>query len=328
MTEAEPYMHKSFVGFFLLMVLVLASSPALAQLKKIRFSTTSIAVTELQFRIAQMKGFYREEGLDLETLLIRGSVGMQALVGGSVDYASAAGSINAAGVRGAPVRLVLIVNSKPQFDLVGQRDIKSVQQLKGKVVGISSRGGAVDLLTQLIFTKHGLTPNKDVTSIVIGTPEELATALRAGVIAACLLSPPRQLILYREGFSRLAYSGDYLPSYPSGGVGATEEKIKNNPSEVLAFVRASLKGLQYYSQHRSEAVDIISKYLGVKDLSLAGEVYDLHLSRLGGFNYLDDAWMRGAIDFTKKSLAVTKEVPPSQVFDFTFVEKALGRSKN
>lgn len=328
MTEAEPYMRKSFAGFFLLVVLVPASSPALAQLKKIRFSTTSIAVTELQFRIAQMKGFYREEGLDLETLLIRGSVGMQALIGGSVDYASAAGSIIAAGVRGAPVRLVLIVNSKPQFDLVGQRDIKSVQQLKGKVVGISSRGGAVDLLTQLIFTKHGLTPNKDVTSIVIGTPEELATALRAGVIAACLLSPPRQLILYREGFSRLAYSGDYLPSYPSGGVGATEEKIKNNPSEVLAFVRASLKGLQYYSQHRTEAVDIISKYLGVKDLSLAGEVYDLHLSRLGGFNYLDDAWMRGAIDFTKKSLAVTKEIPPSQVFDFTFVEKALGRIKN
>jgi hypothetical protein len=49
---------------------------------------------------------------------------------------------------------------------------------------------------------------------------------------------------------------------------------------------------------------------------------------MGGLSYLDDAWMRGAIDFTKKSLAVTKEVPPSQVFDFSFVEKALGRKKN
>ena len=212
--------------------------------------------------------------------------------------------------------------------LVGQRDIKSIEQLKGKIVGISSRGGAVDLLTQLILTKHGLTPNKDVTSIVIGTPEELATALRAGVIAACLLSPPRQLILYREGFSKLAYSGDYLTSYPSGGVGATDEKIRTNPTEVLGFVRASLKGLQYYSQHRAESVDLISKYLGVKDLALAGEVYDLHLSRLGGFSYLDDSWMRGAIDFTKKSLAVTKEIPPSQVFDFSFVEKVLGRKKS
>jgi NitT/TauT family transport system substrate-binding protein len=321
-------MQKTVVAVFTLFLLIFASSRAVAQLKKIHFSTTSIAVTELQFRIAQMKGFYREEGLDLETLLIRGSVGMQALIGGSVDYASAAGSIIAAGVRGAPVKLVLIVNSKPQFDLVGQRDIKSIEQLKGKVVGISSRGGAVDLLTQLILTKHGLTPNKDVTSIVIGTPEELATALRAGVVAACLLSPPRQLILYREGFSRLAYSGDYLASYPSGGVGATDEKIRNNPAEVLGFVRASMKGLQYYSQHRAESIDIISKYLGVKDLALAGEVYDLHLSRIGGFSYLDEAWMRGAIDFTKKSLAVTKDIPPSQVFDFSFVEKVLGRRKS
>jgi len=196
------------------------------KLKKIHFSTTSIAVTELQFRIAQMKGFYREEGLDLETILIRGSVGMQALIGGSVDYASAAGSIIAAGVRGAPVKLVLIVNSKPQFDLVGQPDIKSVPQLKGKVVGISSRGGAVDLLTQLILTQHGLTPNKDVTSIVIGTPEELATALRTGRIAACLLSPPRQLILYREGFSKLGYSGDYLASYPSGELAQPTKKLE------------------------------------------------------------------------------------------------------
>src|SRR6476469_5834190 len=130
-----------FTAFCLVSFLALASSPALPQLKKIRFSTTSIAVTELQFRIAHLKGFYREEGLDLETLLIRGSVGMQALIGGSVDYASAAGSIIAAAVRGAPVRLVLIVNSKPQFDFVARPEIKSVQQLKGKVIGISSRGG-------------------------------------------------------------------------------------------------------------------------------------------------------------------------------------------
>jgi ABC-type nitrate/sulfonate/bicarbonate transport system substrate-binding protein len=321
-------MRNAAAGIFTFVFLILASSPALPQLKKIRFSTSSIAVTELQFRIAQLKGFYREEGLELETLLIRGSVGMQALIGGSVDYASAAGSIIAAGVRGAPVRLVLIVNSKPQFDLVGQPEIKSVQQLKGKVIGISSRGGAVDLLTQLILTHHRVAPNKDATLIVIGTPEELATALRTGRIAACLLSPPRQLILYREGFNKLAYSGDYLTAYPSGGIGATVEKIRTNPSEVLAFVRASLKGLQYYTQNRAESVDNISKYLGIKDLSLAGEVYDLHVSRLGGLSYLDEAWKRGAIDFTKKSLGVTKEIPPSQVFDFSFVEKALGRSKN
>src|SRR5256712_3619383 len=295
-------MRNAAAGIFTFVFLILASSPALPQLKKIRFSTSSIAVTELQFRIAQLKGFYREEGLELETLLIRGSVGMQALIGGSVDYASAAGSIIAAGVRGAPVRLVLIVNSKPQFDLVGQPEIKSVQQLKGKVIGISSRGGAVDLLTQLILTHHRVAPNKDATLIVIGTPEELGLALRTGRIAACLLSPPRQLILFREGFNKLAYSGDYLPFYPSGGIGVTDEKIRNNPGEVLAFVRASLRGLSFYTQNRAESIENISKYLGVKDLSLAAEVYDLHVSRLGGFGFLKDAWMPRAIVFSNKNL--------------------------
>jgi NitT/TauT family transport system substrate-binding protein len=321
-------MKKIGIGCLALIFSIIAASPGPAQLKKIRFSTSSIAVTELQFRIAQVKGFYRDEGLDLETILIRGAVGTQALLGGSVDYSSAAGALIAGAVRGLPVRLVLIVNAKPQFDLVAAPEIKSVQQLKGKVVGISSRGGAVDLLTQLILTHHGLTPNKDLTSLVIGTPEELALALRTGRIAACLLSPPRQLILFREGFSKLAYSGDYLPYYPSGGIGVTEEKIRTNPAEVLAFVRASLRGLQYYTHNRAESIESISKYLGVKDLSLAAEVYDLHLNRLGGTSYLDEAWKRGAIDFTKKSLGVNKEIPSSQVFDFSFVEKTLAKTKN
>ena len=321
-------MKKIGLSSLVLLFAIFAASPVPAQLKKIRFSASSIAVTELQFKIAQLKGFYRDEGLDLETILIRGAVGLQALLGGSVDYSSAAGALIAAAVRGVPVKLVLIVNSQPQFDLVGQPEIKTIQQLKGKFIGISSRGGAVDLLTQLILTKNGVTPNKDATLLVIGTPEELALALRTGRIAACLLTPPRQLILYREGFSKLAYSGDYLTAYPSGGIGATDEKIKTNPAEVLAFVRASLRGLQYYTQNRADSIEMLSRHLGIKDPSLAGEAYDLHISRLGAIGTLDDAWMRGAIDFTKKSLGVTKDIPSNQVFDFSFVEKALSKSKS
>jgi ABC-type nitrate/sulfonate/bicarbonate transport system substrate-binding protein len=321
-------MKKMGLSSLVLLFAIFAASPVPAQLKKIRFSASSIAVTELQFKIAQLKGFYRDEGLDLETILIRGAVGLQALLGGSVDYSSAAGALIAAAVRGVPVKLVLIVNTKPQFDLVGQPEIKTIQQLKGKFIGISSRGGAVDLLTQLILTKNGVTSNKDATLLVIGTPEELALALRTGRIAACLLTPPRQLILYREGFSKLAYSGDYLTAYPSGGIGATDEKIKTNPAEVLAFVRASLRGLQYYTQNRADSIEMLSRHLGIKDPSLAGEAYDLHISRLGAIGTLDDAWMRGAIDFTKKSLGVTKDIPSNQVFDFSFVEKALAKSKS
>ena len=106
--------------FLIVIFLMVGLTPVSAQLKKVRFSTTGISISELPFKVAQLKGFYREEGLDVETILIRGAVGMQALLGGSVDYTSASGSTIAAGVRGLPVKLVFISSSKPQFELVSQ----------------------------------------------------------------------------------------------------------------------------------------------------------------------------------------------------------------
>jgi ABC-type nitrate/sulfonate/bicarbonate transport system substrate-binding protein len=300
------------------------AGPLSAQPKKVRFSVSAVSIAEVPFRIAQVKGFYRDEGLDAEFIFIRGAVGMQALLGGSVDFTSASGSTIAAAVRGLPVKLVFIASAKPQFDLIAQREIRSVQDLKGKAVGISSRGGAVDLLTQLIVQKHGLAPNKDVISLVVGGQEDTVLALRTGRIAAALLTPPRPLILQREGFNRLAYSGDYLPTYPSGGIGVTDEKIKTSPNDVLAFVKGSVRGLQFARQNRAEAMKILSDYFSIKDQALSETFFDLYLSRLPVNGSADDAWMKGAIDFTQKSLGeIGKEIPPSKVFDFSFVQKAL-----
>ncbi|MGE5217662.1 MAG: ABC transporter substrate-binding protein [Chloroflexota bacterium] len=301
-----------------------AVTPLWAQLKKVRFSVSAASIAEVPFRIASVKGFYRDEGLDVESILIRGAVGMQALLGGSVDYTSASGSTIAAAVRGLPVKLVFIASAKPQFDLIAQPQIRSVADLKGKNVGISSRGGAVDLLTQLIVQKNGLAPNKDVISLVVGGQEDTVLALRAGRIAAALLTPPRPLILQREGFHRIAYSGDYLPTYPSGGIGVTDEKIKTAPNDVLAFVKGSVRGLQFARQNRAETMKILSDYFHLKDQTLSEQLFELYLSRLPADGSAEEAWMKGAIAFTQKSLGgASKEVTSSQVFDFSFVRKSI-----
>jgi NitT/TauT family transport system substrate-binding protein len=305
-----------------------ASNPVAAQLKKVRFAVATIAISEVPFKVAQLKGFYREEGLDVEMILIRGAVGAPALIGGSVDFTSSSGAVIAAAVRGLKMKLLFIVSSKPAFDLAAPSQIQSVQQLKGKVVGISSRGGAVDLLTQLILRRNGLNPNTDVVTMVVGSQEELMIALRTGRIAAALLSPPRQFMLYREGFRQLAYSGDYMPTYPTGGIGATDEKILREPADVSAFVRASLKGMKYYRQNRTESTEILAGFLGIKDPALASQVYSVHSERLAPEGYADESWMAGAIDFTKQSLGITREIPPSQVFDFSFVKRNLAEPGN
>lgn len=315
--------HLLFAVLFISVV----KTPALfAQTKKVRFSISAISIAEVPFRIAHVKGFYRDEGLNVETILIRGAVGLQALVGGSVDYTSASGATIAAAVRGLPVKLVFIGSAKPQFDLVAQPQIRSVQELRGKLVGISSRGGAIDLLTQVILQKNGLVPNKDVVSLVVGGQEETALALRTGRIAAGLFTPPRPIVLQREGFNRIAYSGDYMPTYPTGGIGVTDDKIKSDPAEVLAFVKGSLRGLQYAKQNRVDAAKIIGEYLGTKEAALSEQILDIYVNRISAAGSADEAWMKGAIEFTQKSLGgAEKEVAPGQVFDFSFAQKAAAR---
>jgi NitT/TauT family transport system substrate-binding protein len=314
--------HQLFTVLILSLFVLGQPSTVSAQLKKIRLSMPTVAITEIPFKIAQAKGFYREEGLDVEMIVIRGALGVTALLGGSVDYTTASGSIIAAAARGIGVKLLLIIDSKPAFDLVSESQIRSFEGLKGKAVGISSRGGSVDLLTRLALERNGLNPDRDVTVLVIGTQQEMMIALKTGRISAALLSPPRNLMLYRDGFHKLAYSGQYMATAPTGGIGATDEKLRKDPAEVLAFVRGTLKGLKYYRQNRSEAIPMMSKELGI-DSSLVAQVYDWHGDQLAENGAANQAWMRGAIDFTKKSLGISKEIPPEQVFDFSFVEKAL-----
>jgi NitT/TauT family transport system substrate-binding protein len=258
-------MNHRFVTTLILALFVFGPLPALAQLTKVRLSMPTVAITEVPFKIAQAKGFYREEGLDVEMIVIRGALGVTALLGGSVDYTTASGSIVAAAVRGIGVKLLLLIDSKPGFDLVSDSQVRSFDRLKGWPVGISSRGGSVDLLTRLMLERNGFNPDKDVTLLVIGTPQELVIALRTGRISAALLTPPRNLQLYREGFHKLGSSGEYLATAPTGGIGATDEKLKKDPAEVLAFVRATLKGIRYYRQNRAESINFISKQLGISD---------------------------------------------------------------
>jgi ABC-type nitrate/sulfonate/bicarbonate transport system substrate-binding protein len=317
-------MRITCIPFLVVLFLMIGVTPISAQMKKVRFSTTGISISDIPFKVAQLKGFWREEGLDVEVILIRGAVGMQALLGGSVDYTSASGSTIAAAVRGLPVKLVFISSAKPMFELVSQPQIKSVQELKGKVVGISSRGGANDLMMQLILQKNGLAPNKDVTTIIVGAQDETVIALRTGRIAGALLTPPRNFMLQRDGFNRLAYASDYLPTYGNGGIGVTDEKIKTNSAEVLGLVRGTVKGLQYSLKNGAEMTKMMPDYLGVKDPTLVDQLYDLYLTRQSLDGSVDEPWMRGAIEFTQKTLGgAVKEIPSSQVFDFSFVQKAV-----
>jgi ABC-type nitrate/sulfonate/bicarbonate transport system substrate-binding protein len=302
--------------------LSLSASAASAQIKKVRLAIPTVDIVTLPLKMAQAKGFYQKEGLEVEIILIAGALGVRAVLGNSVEFSTASGSILAAAARGIPVKLVSVITAKPTFDLISEPRIQNFQQLKAKQIGISTRGGTFEHITRLILERNGLNPDKDVTILALGRQDDLHLALKTGRISAAIYSPPRSLMLYRDGFHKLAVSGDYLPHYPIGGLGVTNDLIKNRHADIQAFVAATLKGISYYRKNRSESIQFIATELKMSDRSLAEQMFGWHATVLADEGHPSQAWIDGVLEFTRKSLDLSTAIPADQVFDFSFVDKA------
>jgi NitT/TauT family transport system substrate-binding protein len=306
--------------FLALLAVSLTATTASAQLKKVRLAIPTVDIVTLPLKMAQAKGFYQKEGLEVEIILIAGALGVRAVLGNSVEFSTASGSILAAAARGVPVKLVSVITAKPTFDLISEPQIQNFQQLKGKQIGISTRGGTFEHITRLILEKNGLNPD-DVTILALGRQDDLHLALKSARISAAIYSPPRSLMLYRDGFHKLAFSGDYLPHYPIGGIGVTDDLIKKRPADIHDFVTATLRGIAYYRDNRSEAIKFIASELKMSDVSLAEKMFDWHQTVLADEGRPSQAWINGVLDFTRKSLELNSPISAAQVFDFSFVDR-------
>jgi NitT/TauT family transport system substrate-binding protein len=121
-------------------LLLFAPLQLAAQPSKIHVSAPSRSLTWFPAHLAREKGFYRAEGLDVDFVLMKPQVALQALIAGDVGYTTALGSTMRAGIRGLPLRVVMTIADKPLFALMARRGVNSVEELRGKLLGISSFG--------------------------------------------------------------------------------------------------------------------------------------------------------------------------------------------
>ena len=122
--------------------------PALA-LDNLRVAYPSMNTSVFSLLIAQKEGYFKEEGLNVELLSIRGEIAIRTTLAGEVDFFTNAGSALAAAVRGVPVKLVTVFQDKPGWDLIAQPDIKSVTQLRGKNIAIMSPEGSLAVVARV-----------------------------------------------------------------------------------------------------------------------------------------------------------------------------------
>ena len=302
---------------------LVVSSPGLQaqSLQKIRIGSTTPSITTLPSELAVKKGFFKEEGLDPEMITIRSAdIIIKALLTGSIEYGTSLPSLVAAGVRGLSIKVIGVMVKKTTYVLVSHSSIRSVQELKGKVIGISSFGGASDYAVRVALRGGGLDSKKDVTIIQVGGSAGRLSALQSGAIQATVLVAPFNFQAEKMGYRSLLWLGKVM-DLPQGGVGTYERRLKENAEEVVRVMRAVSRGIQFIKSHREETVNFMMEWLNL-DRSAAEPVYPILLESLADFGLPEDSVIQSAVDAAKFQFRMDKEVPLDQVRDWSFAKRA------
>jgi NitT/TauT family transport system substrate-binding protein len=312
-----------FFGAVLLLVTV-TPSRAIDNLRVACPSFSSTSVFSLV--IAQKEGYFKEEGLNVELLSIRGEIAIRTVLAGEVDFFTNAGSALAGAVRGVPVRIVTVFQDKPSWDLIAQPDIKSVAQLRGKNIGVMSPEGSLAVVAREMLRKNGLDPQKDVNLVTMGGDDVRYPALQTKSIQATLFNTALSIKAQKDGFSKLGNASDYA-NLIEGGLATSQDMIKQNPERILRFVRGALKGLNYYVAKREPAIKYMMDTMRMKDRELVSAIYDLltPLALREGFS--DDKALQSMIDDMKKTTKVQRDIKVPDIFDLSFVKKVTQELK-
>lgn len=308
-----------------LVVSLFAVEPAIAA-ENVRVAYPSMSTSVFCLIIAQKEGYLKEEGIDAQLLSIRGEIAIRTTLAGEVDFFTNAGSALAASVRGVPVKILTVFQDKPGWDLIAQPDIKSVAQLRGKNIGIMSPEGSLAVVAREILKKNGMDPGKDVNLVVMGGDEVRFPALQTKSIQATLFNSGMSLKAQKEGFTKLAAASDYA-NLIEGGLATSNDRIKQSPDKIFRFIRASLKGVNFFVVKREQAIKYMTEALKLKDRELVNAIYDIQSKLVLRDGFVEDKALQLMIDDMKRTTKVQRDIKVADVFDLTFVKKASDEIK-
>jgi NitT/TauT family transport system substrate-binding protein len=293
--------------------------PTAGSAERVAIATPSRGLFEFPVVVAMRKGFFKDEGIDVDKIQMQPAIGVKALVSGDVDYLLAWGSALRAAVTGVPIKAVVGFAGRPLHVLVARPEIKTPKDLKGKIIGVDSVAGTVDYLSRLAARHFGMEPEKDVKIIVTGESPTRLAALHAGSIDATPIDIAFAVKAEDEGFKRLIYLGDLI-ELPLSGIAVTDQKLRAQREQVKKVVRAALRGTRFMKQNRAETVQMLADYLRITPAQSA-KAYDASINSFTDDGIISDKGVNLDVQLTKERLKITKDIPLSQLVDWSLVRE-------
>ena len=316
--SAEILLAASIASFFLSQSLPAQEKPA-AEKVRIAIATSSMAF--LVPFVAKDRGLYAKYGSDVELIQMRPNISVAALLSGEIEYIELIGSAIRSAARGMPMRAISTGIKSPFFSIVAQNKYKSVKDLKGAVIGITSIGGTNHVSTRITLRQFGLDPEKDVKLLAIGDEKVMYDAFKIGRADAVVLAPPFSVQLKREGFPILANTAQYV-TIPFSGLGTTLDRIKNNRAQIKRVLKAEIEALRFIQSNAGGTTEVIRKRFNM-DEKLARESYDVVVEAFSRDGRVPLDGVDILLQIEKDQKLIPNTVTPQMVVEQSLVEEAL-----
>ena len=288
--------------FVFVLLLSCALAPSAKADDKIRITYASRSISAIMVFIASDKGFFKEENLETQLILTRGTTAIAAAVTGDVEGIHIMGTAIRGIIQGLPLK-VLAVNQKiPLFWLVARPELKTFSDLKGKTMAVTTIGGSQQLAGFHMLRKGGIDPTKEITSIVSGDVPSQLQAQVSGPVHITVLSPPTVFVARdRHKLNLLASISDEYVNFISGLI-VLDKALQEKPALIKRTLRALAKANRYFQTNENGSAEILAKYLNVSQ-AIAMETY--RFSRPG---------------FTRNGIPTDKEVEENLKADAQFLQ--------
>ncbi len=269
----------------------------------------------------QERGFFAQEGLDLQVLVVRGVIGLSSLMSGEIDVTCHAGSGLATVLRGLPIKIVNVTHDRPVHELIVAPTINSPADLKGQAMAVGSLEATAAVIIRRILQAKGLDAQKDVTLLSMDSPARLQSLL-SGRVAGGMVTPPTTYLAVDRGFRTMARGRDYL-RYLQTGVVATDAAIKQKRANIVRFLRGWNRSLKFYQENPEVMLPYVQKKLAVGDPKMARRMYDEDREIISQTGILNSDAAREILDTAREALRVKETAALERVFDFSLAAEAL-----
>lgn len=299
-----------------LFVAIAAANPATAQeVKKITMGYPSLAFTQSHIWVAKEQGLFRKYGLDVDPIFLRGGqVATQALAAGEPPIVNV-GTVIQANLTG--YNLVLVASMENKFyQLVFVRPgISSLEQLKGKRLGISGFGSITHYAAQILLKHLNLEPNKDVALIAAGPDAERLGAMTAGKLDASFFNLSTAPVARKLGFTDLLQIADLGVEVQGNGLATSRAYLKSNRDTVKSAMKGYLEAIHFIHANKPESQKVFAKYMRTNDPEVLESSYQNYVKTIPRKPSFTPKGIQFILDMLAPQMPQARTAKPEQFFD-------------